>query len=77
MGTAWSHNLDHLSKDFAALDVLPEGVDSLLEGLCCSGGWSLFYSGCTAVLLGRADIPAYALIIRFENKIGCMLNIIS
>lgn len=24
--------------------------------LCCSGGWSLFYSGCTAVLLGRADI---------------------
>lgn len=70
MGTAWSHKLDYLSKDFAALDVLPGAVDSLLKGLCCSGSWSLFYSGYTAVLLGRADIPAYALIIGFITKSG-------
>lgn len=63
MGTTLSHKWDQLSKDFAALDVLSALADPLLEGLCCSGSWSLFYSGYTAVLAGRVDIPAYALII--------------
>lgn len=63
-GNSLGHELDHLGNDFAALDVLPEAVDSLLEGLCCSGGWSMFYSGYTAVLLGRADILA-----SFDNLI--------
>lgn len=53
MGTAWSHNLEHLSQDFAALDVLPEGVDSLLKGLCCSGAGACFTVAALQSCLGE------------------------